>query len=145
MGGRDEFQMKMNFSRDAAALIIAGMIAAIHVGLGLAGLPGWPCVFKAAVGLPCPGCGMTRATAALLRGEWQEALRLHAFAPLLVGAVGAMIVVALLPPETRARTVAKLHRLEARWHFGVWLLAALLGYWLLRFLLDGGLLRELSS
>src|SRR5688500_11503344 len=106
--------MKTNSSRDAAALIIAGLLAVVHVGLALAGLPGWPCVFRAAVGLRCPGCGRTRARVALLRGDWQEALRLHAFAPLLVGAVGAMIVVALLPPETRARTVAKLQRLEAR-------------------------------
>ena len=132
-------------SRDAAALIIVGTLAMIQVGLVLAGLPGWPCIFKGALGLPCPGCGMTRATVALLRGEWQEALRLHAFAPLLAGAAGAIIVLALLPRETRGRAVAKLQGLEARWHFGVWLLAALLCYWLLRFLLDGGLLRELSS
>lgn len=131
--------------RDAAALMIAGGVAMVHVGLAVTGLPGWPCIFKAALGLPCPGCGMTRATVALLHGDWLEALRLHAFAPLLVIAAGAIVVTGLLPTALRSRVRTKMGSLEERWHLGGWLLAALLSYWIMRFVLDGELLRQLSS
>ncbi len=36
------------------------------------------CAFRAATGLPCPGCGLTHAGLALLRGEFVESLRYHA-------------------------------------------------------------------
>ena len=36
------------------------------------------CVFRAATGLPCPGCGLTHAALALLRGEIVESLHCHA-------------------------------------------------------------------
>lgn len=33
----------------------------------------WPCVFKAATGLYCPGCGGTRAMRSLIKGDiWQS-------------------------------------------------------------------------
>ncbi len=35
------------------------------------------------MGLPCPGCGMTRALAHLAKGEWREALTAHPFSPVL--------------------------------------------------------------
>ena len=35
------------------------------------------------MGLPCPGCGMTRALAHLAKGEWQGALAAHPFSPVL--------------------------------------------------------------
>ena len=88
---------------------------------------------------------MTRATVALLRGDWAEALRLHAFAPLLVMGVGGMVIIAMLPEARRSRTMARIKTLEQRWHLGAWLLAALLSYWLMRFLLDAEVWRQLSS
>lgn len=42
-------------------------------------LTAWNCPFRALTGLPCPGCGMTRAFRALLKGRIGESLRLHAF------------------------------------------------------------------
>ena len=39
---------------------------------------GVPCVFRKVTGLLCPGCGMTRALAALTRGRAAEALQLNA-------------------------------------------------------------------
>ncbi|MBR6733428.1 MAG: DUF2752 domain-containing protein [Kiritimatiellae bacterium] len=36
------------------------------------------CVFRAVTGLPCPGCGLTHAGLAFLRGEVIESLRYHA-------------------------------------------------------------------
>jgi len=40
------------------------------------------CPLRRFTGLPCPGCGMTRAFAHLAKGEWTAALRVHPLAPL---------------------------------------------------------------
>jgi hypothetical protein len=50
-------------------------------GAHLMGWSLWPCFFAATTGLPCPGCGMTRATAALLKGQWGLAMMYHPFSP----------------------------------------------------------------
>ena len=44
-----------------------------------------PCVFKGVTGMPCPGCGMTRACSAILQGEFSTAWRYHPFSFLLIG------------------------------------------------------------
>jgi Protein of unknown function (DUF2752) len=65
---------------------LAGLAAAV----GLSWLPqqvgaGLPlCLFRELLGLPCPGCGMTRALHALAHGEVAAALRYHPLAPLVV-------------------------------------------------------------
>jgi hypothetical protein len=41
------------------------------------------CVSRALVGLPCPGCGLTRSFCALARGDVVGALRYHVFGPLV--------------------------------------------------------------
>ena len=42
------------------------------------------CLFHAATGLPCPGCGMARGLLAALEGRWGASLSLHPLAlPLL--------------------------------------------------------------
>ncbi len=41
------------------------------------------CPFHAAFGILCPGCGGTRAVAALLHGRWLEALHFNALIVLL--------------------------------------------------------------
>ena len=46
------------------------------------------CLLRRVAGLPCPGCGLTRATVAFLRGDWGAAWRLHPAAPLLVAEAG---------------------------------------------------------
>lgn len=38
------------------------------------------CVFKNVTGVPCPGCGLTRATCSLLHGEVATSLRMHQLA-----------------------------------------------------------------
>jgi hypothetical protein len=56
--------------------------------------PPWiVCPFRLLTGLPCPMCGMTRAVASLLRGNWQDALAFHLLSPLALAAIGAWIVV----------------------------------------------------
>ena len=49
-----------------------------------------PCVFNYATGLQCPGCGLTRASMAVLRGDFQAAFnfnQLAFFVPLFLVAV----------------------------------------------------------
>jgi len=42
------------------------------------------CLMRRLFHLPCPGCGMTRAFAALAKGDWAAAVALHPLAPVLV-------------------------------------------------------------
>lgn len=56
------------------ALLLAGAIAPGT----WASLPDL-CPFHRLTGLPCPTCGLTRAWAAALRGDWALSFRLHAF------------------------------------------------------------------
>ena len=86
--------------------------------------------------MPCPGCGLTRATLALLRGDLRAAVGLHPLSPLVVPLLAAVFGKALFdyvrgaPPTPPA----------SAWWAGrtsVWLasalLALLLGVWLARF------------
>lgn len=81
---------------------------------------------------------------ALLNGEWRQGIALHAFAPLVVLAGAALLLAAVLPSGPRARIAANLHNLDRRWHAGTVLAAALLLYWLSRFVLDGPAFLQLA-
>ncbi len=115
--------------RDAAILVGVG---GIQVGLHLLGWPGWPCPVHQILGIPCPGCGLTTAVGLLLRGDWQEAVSTHAFAPVLVLAFGLIVLAAVLPEGLRQRLVDGLTRLEQRTGISAFLLVGLLLYWGLR-------------
>jgi hypothetical protein len=41
------------------------------------------CLLRRVFHLPCPGCGMTRAFAALAKGDWPAAVALHPLAPVV--------------------------------------------------------------
>lgn len=47
------------------------------------------CLFRRTTGVPCPSCGLTRATAHLLHGDLVGALRLHPLAPLVLAVLAA--------------------------------------------------------
>ncbi|PIE90697.1 MAG: hypothetical protein CR997_04600 [Acidobacteria bacterium] len=49
---------------------------------GLEFLP--PCPVRTWTGIPCPGCGMTRACLSLSQGKWQQAWHYNPLAYLLV-------------------------------------------------------------
>jgi hypothetical protein len=71
--------------RDLAPALLLFAFAALVV----AGLP-WRCPFLALTGLPCPTCGLTRATRLALHGELGAATRMH---PLWFAVVPACAVV----------------------------------------------------
>lgn len=108
----------------------AGLTLALAVKGCWPVLPGWPCPLRALTGIPCPTCFLTRATAAALTGQLEQAVRLHAFGPLVAAVLLVWSLVAirrrrLLPFRLRRSTVAL---------FGL----SLLGYWLVRLILQFG-------
>ena len=84
----------MWLGRVAAALFALATLAALLVGLvgpdawrtGL-GEGGPACPFLALTGVPCPFCGMTRATIALGHGDLHAALGFHPLAPVVLALV----------------------------------------------------------
>lgn len=93
------------------------------------------CPTASLLGVPCPGCGLTRATLALLHGNLLGALRFHPLAPLLAPLYFGLIAAAALGyvagPERRLFRL----RLSARWVTpAAWALFVLVfGVWLARF------------
>lgn len=60
-------------------------------GAGLLVLSGHVrCAFAMVTGEPCPGCGTTRATLALLHGDLATATRMNPVAPLVLVLLGAL-------------------------------------------------------
>ena len=117
--------------RPPAALLVAGVTLA-QAALTALRLPALPCPLHAATGIPCPGCGLSRAGAALLRGDVAEALRMHAFAPLFA-LCGVVVLVGLaLPRPVRLKVGERLHEVESRRWVGLVLLLSLIVYWLVR-------------
>jgi hypothetical protein len=108
--------------------------AGAQVALVLAGLPGWLCPMKAATGIPCPGCGLTRATAALFRGDLSASLRTHAYAPLIVLALLLTGLTLLLPKSSRLAFISRVESFERRTGVTAIALVGLLVYWLARLL-----------
>ena len=118
-----------------AAVCICGA-AALHLGAVAAGFGGWQCPMFSTLGVPCPGCGLSRAAMLLLRGEFGRALSMHAFTPVLVGALAMLFVAAAAGARTRERLAGAVRRVEICTGVSLWLLVALLIYWIARLALD---------
>ncbi len=79
----------------ALAVWVGGFVAAVAIAGWLAALgPGETtiCLLRNWTGVPCPGCGVTRSVAALLRGAWMEAFLLHPLAPVAVAEAAVLWV-----------------------------------------------------
>ena len=82
------------------------------------------CPFRLLTGLPCPGCGLTRAWVYLAHGWWRESVLVHPF-----GAVAVLLLVALVVAVVLARLRgsaapdldALVRRPWLRWLLGAWL------------------------
>jgi hypothetical protein len=123
------FSSLLENRREGLVIVGAG---ALHLGLSLAGLPGWGCPILAATGIPCPGCGLTRASMELIRGDFVSSFHTHAFAPLFLFALLLMVVTLVLPEEQRVNVIAKITRLETRSGVMAWVLFFLMFYWAIR-------------
>ena len=120
--------------RERGVTLALTAIAAVQIGSVSAGIGGWPCPVRSLLGIPCPGCGLTHASVAFVRGEWGESLAAHAFAPVLVFALAALAVAALLPRRQREAFAALAERVERRTRASAFVMAALLLYWSARLL-----------
>ena len=108
--------------------LVAGVLGITY----LFGLKLWPCMFANLTGLPCPGCGMTRAMKAMAQGQWSEALAFHPFSPffLLFGLL--VFLAAILPARLRARLVSAVRAVEKASSLPTLILLMTLTYGLLR-------------
>ncbi len=117
------------FSRALGVVVIVGSFFFPIGGLGFD-----VCWLHAATGLPCPGCGMTRAIAAVSQGEWAVALGANPFVVFAWPLFLALAVTALLPSEVVRRLEARLDArgpgLTRAYRVVAW---AFVGFGLLRF------------
>ncbi len=112
----------------SGAAVLQVLLASLH-------LSGWPCPFFHTLGIPCPGCGMTRATLFLIQGEWQQAFTMHAFAPVAIAAL-ALIIFCTLSPRAQAERIAnRAEFLERYTGLTTLLLGGLILYWLARLII----------
>lgn len=112
-------------------LLVVSVALITTVSLGIVG---WPCPLLHLTGVPCPGCGLTRATNLLLRGQVNEALRFHAFAPVVLLGLIFLSATVVLPESTRSSWLNRVDRLEQKTKLVFILLVALIIYWLVRVL-----------
>ena len=92
----------------------------------------WPCLFANVTGLPCPGCGMTRAVGALIRGDWSAAVQFHPFAPGFVLLALLVVFIAAAPRKLRDRLGSIIERMEVKTRIPTFFLLAAVIYGLLR-------------
>lgn len=91
-----------------AALLLGGAIVAALSGTDERQVRLGPlatdslCPFRRLTGRRCPGCGMTRAIALLLRGRPLRATRTHVAAIPLLGALVHQLLAPLRPRRSRA-------------------------------------------
>ncbi len=121
----------LNRIRQSGSLVPAALTSYLWLKGGWPELPGLSCPLRALTGIPCPTCFLTRATCASLRGDWHQALQLHALGPLVAAALIVWSVQAI-----RSRRFYPTG-LQA-WHLVVFVLA-LVAYWTIRMGLSYGL------
>jgi Protein of unknown function (DUF2752) len=107
-------------------------VAGLHFLLVSLKLPSWPCPIRHGLGIPCPGCGITRAILALLQGDWSRAIAIHAFAPLALLTLIFIAAGAILPQRQKSRLSIWTAQLEKRTGISLVLTLLLIIYWLIR-------------
>lgn len=99
---------------------------AVLIGMGLAlGTDVTICPLAGLLGIPCPSCGLTRASLALLRGELRSALSIH---PAVLPVLFYLAVAACVIRGQPGARVLRLIRAT-----GVLVVLALIALWLARF------------
>jgi hypothetical protein len=78
------------------------------------------CWFRALTGLPCPGCGLTRAFCAISHGEFAAAWKFNPF-----GFLFYLLAVLLVPWPFIRRRWPRIGRIERHKLVGVWMPIAL--------------------
>ena len=95
-------------------------------------LPGWTCPLYAISGIPCPGCGLSHSTISLLKGQFLQAITIHAFSPLFLLAILLTGWISLGPDRFTQPFISRLSRFERKTGITALLLISLVFYWLIR-------------
>lgn len=109
--------------------------ACVHTGLVMVGLPSWECPMLAATGIPCPGCGLSRAISALFLGDIKTSLKFHALAPFFLIGLLVMGIITFLPDQWRRGALLYLEKTERQTGVVAIFLITLVGYWLARLII----------
>jgi hypothetical protein len=117
-------------------LIAAGAATAPVAGLGVwllqrfdpnaADSPFLPCLFHLFTGLYCPGCGLTRASHALVHGDLGRIMAMNALLPLLLVAMPMLVLLGLGYRVPLPAPVLRMLQSPVIW------LGLILFYWLAR-------------
>ena len=111
--------MPERIRRGLNGLLVLLLLGALAYASAL--LFGWNCPVKYLTGVPCPGCGLSRALAALLRLDFRAALRLHP----MIFVLPPVVLYALF--GRKPLLGSKIHERMLLWgvatlHIGIWLL-----------------------
>src|SRR6266404_6405684 len=98
----------------------------LHIALVSLSLPSLECPFFRLTGIPCPGCGLSRATMLLLKGDLAGSFRFHAFAPIFLFAIVALILSVLLPKSIIQPAITRAELIERNTGLTVLILAGLI-------------------
>lgn len=75
---------------------IGAVTLALASAVGFALFVPWRCPLLWGLGIPCPSCGLLRATRFLVAGQWQRALAMHPLSWFVVPLVAGIAVVELV-------------------------------------------------
>lgn len=112
------------------AMVLGGVAWALLFLIGIR----IPCPVLELTGHPCPGCGLTRATFAMMRGDLKGMIHFHPFAPVFCLFWVAVVAGLLVPSGWRGIYGRKLARFEEVVRWPAWVGSALLLYSLTRWL-----------
>ena len=80
--------LPQNSSKQLNAYLVAAIMVVVYAGVNYICLGKLQlCVWRSAIGFPCPGCGLTHAGLFLLSGNIRESLIWHPFLIPIVGTV----------------------------------------------------------
>ena len=131
--GFDVARAALRVRRARVVLPLASAVFAVSAIWSPSELPGFVlCPFRAVTGLPCPGCGMTRAFCALGHGDLSAAFGYNALAPFVFAAALLLWAHALATVLKLDAARAALERLKPTQRAAAVLLALTLAWWVVR-------------
>lgn len=92
-------------SRDSKRRLIL-VLSLLGLFLGLVyRLSGTACLFEAFFGIPCPGCGLTRATLAFLALDFPKAFQMHPLFLLAYADIAVILTLAVTGKQNKAANI----------------------------------------
>ena len=112
-------------SRWVPPLLLAGLVSLAFVPLGGFGIP--MCAMRDVVGLPCPGCGLTRSFIHLAHGDPRGAAVMNPFGLLLFPIAAGIALMTFAPAQIRRAVAGWAEQRERAFNIGGILLGCALG------------------